>query len=64
MKVNELHNALINIRSIVLAPYSDDAKVRDVMHVLADEGYVSVETFRKKNAEVEARLEMDKGAGK
>lgn len=60
MKINELHNALINIRSIVLADYSDDAKVRDVMHVLADEGYISVSTFRNKNAEVEARLEKRK----
>ena len=55
---------LLRIVRIILAEYPDDAKVRDVMHVFADEGCIPVETFRKKNAEVEARMKNEKGVGK
>lgn len=55
---------LLRVLRIILAEYPDDAKVRDVMHVLADEGYIPVETYTKKRAEVEARMKNEKGVGK
>ena len=53
MNQNEM---LIDIAHVCLAPYADDAKVRDILHVLADHGYVTVEDYHRKCAEVETRL--------
>ena len=47
---------LLRIAKCVLADYSDDAKVRDVIGILADNGYAPVDAYRRKCAEVEARM--------
>lgn len=55
---------LLRVARIILAEYPDDAKVRDIMHVFADEGLIPVDVYKSKRAEVEARIQKEKGESK
>ena len=50
------------IKTVIMADMPDDAKVRDVMLILADNGYIPVQMFYDKREEVTARLSRNEVA--